>query len=70
MYTRHELELTITPYSYMPVDRKVYEIVQNKGKRKVQGVPKSQTAALLRHQEEEETDKTKQAQIVQTYGKH
>ena len=34
-----------------------------KGKRKVQGVPQSQTAALLRHQEEEETDKTKQAQI-------
>ena len=30
----------------------------------------SQTAALPRHQEEEETDKTKQAQIVQTYEKH
>ena len=30
-----------------------------KGKRKVQGVPQSQTAALPRHQEEEETDKTK-----------
>ena len=35
-------------------------------KRKVQGVPQSQTAALPRHQEEEETDKTKQAQIEQT----
>ena len=34
-----------------------------KGKREVQGVPHSQTAALSRHQEEEETDKTKQAQI-------
>ena len=34
-----------------------------KGKRKVQGVPQSQTAALPRHQEEEETDKSKQAQI-------
>ena len=33
-----------------------------KGKRKVQGVPQSQTAALPRHQEEEETDKFKQAQ--------
>ena len=33
------------------------------GKRKVQGVPQSQAAALHRHQEEEETDKTKQAQI-------
>ena len=41
-----------------------------KSKRKVQGVPQSQTAALLRHQEKEETDKTKQAQIKQTYEKH
>ena len=41
-----------------------------KGKRKVQGVPQSHTAALPRHQEEEETDKTKQAQIEQTYVKH
>ena len=40
-----------------------------KGKRKVQGVPQSQTAALPRHQEEEETDKSKQAQIEQTYEK-
>ena len=38
-----------------------------KGKRKVQGVPQSQTAALPRHQEAEETDKSKQAQIEQTY---
>ena len=43
---------------------------QNKGQRKVQGVPQSQTAALPRHQEEEETDKSKQAQIEQTYEKH
>ena len=41
-----------------------------KGKRKVQGVPQSQTAALPRPQEEEETDKSKQAQIKQTYEKH
>ena len=34
------------------------------------GVPQSQTAALLRHQEEEETDKFKQAQIEQMYEKH
>ena len=39
------------------------------GKRKVQGVPRSQTAALPRHQEEEETDKSKQAQTEQTYEK-
>ena len=38
-----------------------------KDKRKVQGVPQSQTAALPRPQEEEETDKSKQAQIEQTY---
>ena len=41
-----------------------------KGKRKVQRVPQSQTAALPRHQVEEETDKTKQAQIEHTYEKH
>ena len=43
---------------------------RNKGKRKFQGVPRSQTAALPKHQEEEETDKSKQAQIEQTYKKH
>ena len=31
-------------------------------KRKIQGVPQSQTAGFPRHQEEEETDKTKQAE--------
>ena len=41
-----------------------------KGKKKVQGVPQSQTAALPRPQEEAETDKSKQAQIEQTYEKH
>ena len=41
-----------------------------KGKRKVQGVPQSQTAALPRYQEEEDTDESKQAQIEQTYKKH
>ena len=35
--------------------------IDKKGKRKVQGVPQSQTAALPRPQEEEETDKSKQA---------
>ena len=40
------------------------------GKRKVQGVPQSQTAAYLRHQEKGGTDKTKQAQIEQTHEKH
>ena len=44
--------------------------MSKKGKRKVQGVPQSQTAALPRHHEEKETDKTKQAQIERTYEKH
>ena len=42
------------------------DITAKKGKRKVQGVPQSQTTALSRHQEKEETDKTEQAQIEQT----
>ena len=44
--------------------------MEKKGKRKVQGVPQSQIAALPRPQEEEETDKSKQAQTAQTYEKH
>ena len=44
--------------------------MKKKGKRKVHGVPQSQTAAVPRHQEEGETDKTKQAQIEQMYEKH
>ena len=38
-------------------------------KKKVRG-PQSQAAALPRHQEEEETGKTKQAQVEQMYEKH
>ena len=41
-----------------------------KGKQKVQEVPQSQAAALPKYLEEEETDKTKQAQIEQMYEKH
>ena len=41
-----------------------------KGNRKVQGVPQSQTAAIARPEEEEETDIYKQAQIKQMYEKH
>ena len=44
-------------------------MVYKKGKRKVQGVPQTQTAALPRHQEEKETDKTKQAQIEKNVRK-
>ena len=48
----------------------IWYTIKKKGKRKVQGVPQSQTAALPRPQEEEEIDKSKQAQIEQTYEKH
>ena len=43
---------------------------RKKGKRKVHGVPQTQTAALPRPQEEEKTDKSKQAQTEQTHEKH
>ena len=43
--------------------------IPKKSKIKVQRAPQSQAAALPRHQEEEETDKIKQAQIEQTYEK-
>ena len=43
--------------------------LSRKSKRKVKGVPQSQTAALPRQQEDEESDKTKQAQIEQMYEK-
>ena len=45
-------------------------IYSKKGKRKVQRVPQSQTTALPRPQEEEETDKSKQARTEQTHEKH
>ena len=44
--------------------------MKKKGKRKVQGLPQSQTAPFPWYQEEEETDKSQQAQIEQTYEKH
>ena len=47
-----------------------FDKMYKKGKRKVQGVPQSQTAVLPRPQEEEETDKSKQAQTKPTYEKH
>ena len=50
--------------------KKFILFIEKKGKRKVQRVPQSQTAALPRPQEEEKTDKSKQAQIEQTYEKH
>ena len=59
-FERTELEeARITPKKTKIAD----SFLLKKGKRKVQGVPQSQTAALPRPQEEEETDKSKQAQI-------
>ena len=45
-------------------------IREKNDKRYVQGVPQSQTPALPRRQEEEETNKTQQTRIEQTYEKH
>ena len=56
--------------SQISIRKKKKKKKKKKGKRKVRGMPESQTAALPRHQKEEETDKTKQAQIEQTYEKH
>ena len=42
--------------------------MKKKGKRKVQAVPQPQATTLSTHQEE--TDKTKQAQIEQMYENH
>ena len=52
------------------ISAQAFHFGHRKGKRKVQGVPQSQAAVFPRHQEEEETDKTEQAQIEQTYEKH
>ena len=54
----HNLELHKKIKGEFSMDLNLFE----KGKRKVQGVPQSQATALPRHQEEEETDRTKQAQ--------
>ena len=45
-------------------------MIFKKGKRKVQGVPQSQAIAHPTHEQEEETDKTKQVQMEQMYEKH
>ena len=61
----------LNPQQSRPVEKCIVRRINSKkGKRKVQGVPQSQTAALPRPKEEEETDKSKQAQIEQTYEKH
>ena len=62
METQHQNTCTL-------LQEKTPTVFEN-GKRNVHGVPQSQAAALPRHQEEEEIDKTKQEQIEQTYEKH
>ena len=54
----------------MPLLSKHYFAHYKKKVKKDQEVPQSKAAALHRHQEEEKTDKTKQAHIEQTYEKH
>ena len=63
-----ELFTKTSLYNFDP--QKPHFFIVKKCKRKAQGMPQSQTVALPRHQEEEETDKTKQAQTEQTYEKH
>ena len=45
------------------------KLFQLEKKVKVRELPQSQAAGLPRHQEEDETDKTKQEQTQQTYEK-
>ena len=66
--TYHQEACYTTFYSRQPAEEE--NKTEKKGKRKVERVPQSQTAALPRYQEEEETDKSKQAQIEQTHEKH
>ena len=57
-------------YEEQTMTKPTTHMKKKKNVRNVQRVSQSQTAALPRHQEEEETDKTQQAQIEQTYKKH
>ena len=67
-YKQSFFPLAVVQWNALPEAEHV--CLSKKGKRKVQGVPQSQAATLPRHQEEEETDKIKQAQTEQTYEKH
>ena len=48
----------------IPKEHAYLQTITKKGKRKVQGVPQSQTTALPRHQEEEETDNSKKHKSI------
>ena len=65
-----EIEIQISRLFFLALTYLFRHRNENKGKRKVQGVPQSQAEALPRHQVEKVTDRTKQAQIEQTYEKH
>ena len=55
----------------LPQKLHTYKTFQKNGKRQVQGVPQSQTAAHPRHQEEDETNKTnKRKSKKKKYIKH
>ena len=62
--------MTLVTLPQLPFIKSLHIQQYKKGKKKVQGIPQSQTAPLPKHQEEKETDKTKQAEIEQTYEKH
>ena len=59
---------TTNDRQYIQMQWSLHGLPTRKDKKKVQGVPQSQTAALHTHQEE--IDRTKQAQIEQRYEKH
>ena len=63
------LQLHVQPFcSVNSINLSIAQLLK-KVREKSRECHKSQTAALPRHQDEEETDKPKQAQIEQTYEK-
>ena len=61
MSTTEEMHVNVSVIVKTVSGISLFDGGKKKDKRKVQGVPQSQAAALPRYQEEEETDKSKQA---------
>ena len=70
MITHNSCYLVIFPKAFSRDSSALHYSEKKVREKSSQGVPQSQTAARPRHQEEEEIDQTKQAQIEQTYEKH
>ena len=68
LLTFHTKDKSKTHLCPLQCSRLLYTI--RKGNRKVQGVPQSQAAVHPKHEEEEETNQIKQAQIEQMHEKH